>query len=105
MDGAYVLKLFGDVATELLIRLDGEEGLLRAYEEVEFLFPVYAGDFLEVEAAITGCGRTSRQMTFMAKKIIASQREPNPEGHARVLKKPLIVCRARGTCVVSKKKG
>ncbi|MBV9973460.1 MAG: 3-aminobutyryl-CoA ammonia lyase, partial [Candidatus Eremiobacteraeota bacterium] len=42
VDGARILALFGDVATELLIRQDGDEGLFVAYDNVEFLAPVYA---------------------------------------------------------------
>ena len=49
VDGSYILNLFGDVATELTIRIDGDEGLLRAYDNVEFLSPVYAGDFLIIQ--------------------------------------------------------
>ena len=52
VDGARVLGLFGDVATELLVRLDGDEGLFRAYESVEFLAPLHAGDFVEAEGEI-----------------------------------------------------
>ena len=47
VDGAHMLHLFGDVATELLIMNDGDEGLFKAYDEVEFLAPVYAGDYIE----------------------------------------------------------
>ena len=66
VDGARMLGLFGDVATELLIRLDGDEGLFRAYDQVEFLAPVQAGDFIEVRGEITEVGRTSRKMRFEA---------------------------------------
>ncbi|HKA56486.1 MAG TPA: hotdog domain-containing protein, partial [Candidatus Binatia bacterium] len=59
VDGAKMLQLFGDVGTELSIRLDGDEGLFRAYDNVEFLAPVYAGDFIEVHGRIVGVGRTS----------------------------------------------
>lgn len=70
VDGAKMLQLFfGDVATELLIRHDGDEGLFRAYDNVEFLAPVYAGDYIECEGEITECGNSSRKkMTFVAKK-------------------------------------
>jgi 3-aminobutyryl-CoA ammonia-lyase len=102
VDGAHLLKLFGDVATELLIRSDGEEGLFRAYSSVEFLAPVYAGDFLEVEGHIVKFGKTSRRMSFVAKKIIAASRDPKKAGRATLLKKPIEVCRAEGTCVVKK---
>ena len=36
VDGAQLLSLFGDVATELCILADGDEGLFRAYDSVEF---------------------------------------------------------------------
>jgi 3-aminobutyryl-CoA ammonia-lyase len=78
VDGARVLALFGDAATELLIRLDGDEGLFRAYESVEFLAPVHAGDFLEVEAELLAQGKTSRRMRFVASKIIQPLGPPQP---------------------------
>ena len=34
VDGAHMLHLFGDVATELLIKADGDEGLFCAYDNV-----------------------------------------------------------------------
>src|SRR3954469_13546473 len=71
VDGARMLQLFGDVATELLIRLDGDEGLFRAYESVEFLAPVRTGDYIEAWGKITKIGKTSRQMEFEARKVIS----------------------------------
>ncbi|HTP51730.1 MAG TPA: hotdog domain-containing protein [Anaeromyxobacteraceae bacterium] len=103
VDGARVLELFGDVATELLIRLDGDEGLFRAYEEVEFLAPVLAGDYLEAVGEITKLGNTSRTMRFEARKVIAPRPDVS-ESAAEVLASPVVVCRARGTCVVPKEK-
>jgi 3-aminobutyryl-CoA ammonia-lyase len=103
VDGAKILNLFGDVATELLIRYDGDEGLFRAYSSVEFLAPVYAGDYIEVKGKIVKIGNTSRQMAFEALKIIS----PDPkqgETAANVLKEPVVVCRAKGTCVTPKDK-
>src|SRR5579864_8257328 len=76
VDGARMLALFGDVATELLIRLDGDEGLFRAYETVEFLAPVFAGDYVEVTAELVAVGNTSRRLSFEARKVIASARAP-----------------------------
>ena len=99
VDGARVLGLFGDVATELLVRLDGDEGLFRAYESVEFLAPLHAGDFVEAEGEIVAVGTTSRKMRFEARKVI----RPLPEvsaSAAEVLAEPVVVCRASGTCVV-----
>ena len=98
VDGAYVLKLFGDAATELLIRRDGDEGLLRAYSSVDFLAQVVGGDYLEVEAEITRVGKTSREMRFEARKVITPARGSGSS--ALVLDPPVIVARAMGTCVV-----
>jgi 3-aminobutyryl-CoA ammonia-lyase len=99
VDGARLLGLFGDLATELLIRHDGDEGLFRAYEAVEFLAPVHAGDFVEVEGEIVQVGNTSRKMRFEARKVI--QPLPNvSDSAAELLAQPVVVCRAIGTCVV-----
>lgn len=103
IDGARILSLFGDVATELLIRYDGDEGLFRAYDSVEFLAPVYAGDFIEATGEIVEIGKTSRKMVFEAKKIIAARPDIN-DSAAEVLEEPIIVCKASGTCVVPKEK-
>jgi len=103
VDGARLLALFGDVATELLVRLDGDEGLFRAYDAVEFLAPVHAGDFLEAVGEITRVGATSRAMRFEVRKVI----QPRPdlgESAAEVLAEPALVCRASGTCVVPEEK-
>jgi 3-aminobutyryl-CoA ammonia-lyase len=99
VDGARLLALFGDVATELLIRHDGDEGLFRAYDAVEFLAPVHAGDYLEVSGEIVRVGSTSRAMTFQAWKVIAPRPDLN-DSAAGVLAEPVLVCRASGTCVV-----
>ena len=99
IDGARVLGLFGDVATELLIRHDGDEGLFRAYDSVEFLAPLRAGDFVEVEGEITQVGKTSRKLRFEARKVIAPRQDLG-DSAADVLAEPIIVARATGTCVV-----
>ena len=102
VDGARMLQLFGDVATELLIRLDGDEGLFRAYEAVEFLAPVFGGDYIEVRGKITQIGKSSRKMEFEATKLIQSlpaDRGGLGASSAEVIVKPVVVCRARGTCV------
>ncbi len=103
VDGAKIVNLFGDVATELLIRYDGDEGLSRAYSSIEFLAPVYAGDFIEVMGKIVKVGNTSRTMEFEAWKIISATPELG-ETAARVLDKPVLVCKATGTCVTPKDK-
>jgi 3-aminobutyryl-CoA ammonia-lyase len=103
VEGARLLALFGDLATELLVRLDGDEGLFRAYDAVEFLAPVHAGDFIEATGEITKVGSTSRAMRFEARKVIG----PRPDlgdSAAEVLPEPVLVCRASGTCVTPKEK-
>lgn len=99
VDGAKMLNLFGDVATELLIINDGDEGLFKAYDNVEFMAPVYAGDYIEATGEIVSCGNSSRKMVFEARKVIV----PRPDisdSAADVLEEPIVVCRASGTCVV-----
>lgn len=100
VDGARMLGLFGDVATELLIHLDGDEGLFRAYENVEFLAPVFAGDYIEAVGRITHVGKTSRTMEFEARKVIQPLKSAGAAvSAAEVLNPPIVVCRAKGTCV------
>ena len=101
VDGAKMLALFGDVATELLIRNDGDEGLFRSYDSVDFLAPVYAGDYIEATGEINKIGNSSRKMTFEARKVIAPRTDISPSA-ADVLEEPIVVCRASGTCVVPK---
>lgn len=103
VDGARMLGLFGDVATELLIRNDGDEGLFCAYDSVEFLAPVFAGDYIEAEGEIVKLGNTSRKMKFEARKVIQARADIN-DSAAEVLETPIVVCRASGTCVVPKDK-
>ncbi len=103
VDGAKMLQLFGDVATELLIRHDGDEGLFVAYENVEFKAPVYAGDYIEAVGEITQAGNSSRKMVFEARKVIAPRPDIN-DSACDVLEEPIVVCRAVGTCVVPKNK-
>ena len=102
VDGAHMVHLFGDVATELLIQIDGDEGLFCAYDNVEFLAPTYAGDYIEAEGEIVSQGNTSRKMVFEARKVIAPRTDIS-DSAADVLAEPVVVCRASGTCVVPKK--
>ncbi len=103
VDGAHLLALFGDVATELLVRMDGDEGLFAGYDNVEFLAPVRAGDYVEASGRIVAVGRTSRRMEFEAHKVIAARPEIGANA-ADLLTEPLLVCRASGTCVTPKEK-
>ena len=103
VNGAHMLSLFGDVATELAILCDGDEGLLVSYENIEFLAPLYAGDFIEVTGRITRIGRTSRRMEFEAQKVIMARRDIS-DSAADVLETPITVGRAIGTTVVKAEK-
>ncbi len=103
VDGARMLGLFGDVATELLIRHDGDEGLFKAYESVEFMAPVFAGDYIEAVGEIVQVGNSSRKMVFEARRVIVPRTDIN-DSAADVLEEPVVVCKAVGTCVVPKDK-
>ena len=98
VDGAHMVHLFGDVATELLIKQDGDEGLFCAYDMVEFKAPVYAGDYIEAYGEITHVGNTSRKMKFEAYKVIRTLPEISASA-AEVLEQRILVARATGTCV------
>jgi len=102
VDGAFVLGMFGDAATELTISTDGDEGLLAGYRDVRFLAPVRAGDVLEVTATLTAIGRRSRQLSFTA-TVTCRGIGGGPEGlgsAARRLPEPILVAAATGTVVV-----
>ncbi|MDF3307321.1 hotdog domain-containing protein [Rhodococcus sp. T2V] len=97
VDGAYALKLFGDVGTNLSIELDGHEGLFAGYSSVEFLAPVRGGDVVEAEAALVKKGNRSRTIDFELRVIC---RVCGETGRSQVLKQPLVAVRARGTGVI-----
>ncbi len=99
VDGAYVLGLFGDVATEVCIRTDGDEGLFASYADVQFRAPVQAGDVLEVSATVTRVGRRSRDLELTA-EVVARGRPDISASAAQVLDPPLMAVTARGTVVV-----
>lgn len=102
VNGAWVLGLFGDVGTELSIRHDGDEGLLRAYTRVDLLAPIHAGDFIEVVGSISKVGNTSRTMDFEARKVIVPARIAEQPSAADVLDEPEPVARAQMISVVTK---
>ncbi|WP_433274234.1 hotdog domain-containing protein [Actinosynnema sp. CS-041913] len=104
VDGAYGLGMFGDVATELLIRTDGDEGLFAGYSNVEFVAPVRAGDVIEATATLVRVGNRSREVDFEARVVCRSAPDRGPSA-ADVLDPPLVVTRARGTVVVPAPRG
>jgi 3-aminobutyryl-CoA ammonia-lyase len=99
VDGAYVLGLFGDVATEVCIRTDGDEGLFASYADVQFCAPVQAGDVIEVSATVTRVGTRSRDLDLEA-RVVARARSGAAASAAELLEPPLVVVTARGTVVV-----
>ena len=99
VDGAYSLGLFGDVATEVCIRTDGDEGLFASYSDVQFLAPVRAGDVLEVTAEVVAVGRRSRTLGFRA-VVVARGRDGGPASSASVLDEPVVATTATGVVVV-----
>jgi 3-aminobutyryl-CoA ammonia-lyase len=99
VDGAYVLALFGDVATEVCIRTDGDEGLFAGYTSIRFLAPVRGGDVVEVTATVVAEGRTSRTLQLHANVVCRAAPEVSPSA-SEVLAEPLMVVEAVGTVVV-----
>lgn len=99
VDGAYSLAAFGDVATELCIRTDGDEGLFASYSDVQFKAPVRAGDCLEIEARIVRAGSRSREMEFEA-RVVTRGNPDRGASAAEVLAQPIIATTARGVVVV-----
>jgi 3-aminobutyryl-CoA ammonia-lyase len=99
VDGAYVLALFGDVATEVCIRTDGDEGLFASYSDVQFHAPVRAGDVLEISATVARVGTRSRDLDLVA-RVTCRGRPEQSESAAAVLDPPQVVVTARGTVVV-----
>lgn len=100
VDGSFVMRLFGDAATELCIRTDGDEGLFASYEDVQFIKPVRAGDVIEVEAQIIDAGVRSRKLQLLARVVCRSAPERGLSASI-VLQQPLVVATARGTVVVA----
>ncbi|MDG4819354.1 hotdog domain-containing protein [Micromonospora sp. WMMD956] len=99
VDGAYALGLFGDVATEVCIRTDGDEGLFASYSQVQFRAPVRAGDVVEVAATVTRVGTRSRTIDFEA-RVVCRGRPDRGGSAAEVLAEPIVAVTATGTVVV-----
>ncbi len=100
VDGAYSLGLFGDVATEMCIRTDGDEGLFASYSDVQFLAPVRAGDVLEISCELVRVGTRSRVMEFAVHVVARGAATEQSPGAARLLEQPILATTATGTVVV-----
>jgi 3-aminobutyryl-CoA ammonia-lyase len=99
VDGAYALAAFGDVATEVCIRTDGDEGLFASYSDVQFKAPMRAGDVLEISATVTRMGTRSRTLDFEARVVCRGTQG----SQAQVLDPPIVAVTATGTVVVPAK--
>ncbi|MEO5609526.1 MAG: hotdog domain-containing protein [Ornithinibacter sp.] len=99
VDGAYSLAAFGDVATEMCIRTDGDEGLFASYSDVQFLGPVRAGDVIEITATLVRVGSRSREMDFEV-RVVGRGTPARGESAAEVLTPALLATSARGVVVV-----
>jgi 3-aminobutyryl-CoA ammonia-lyase len=97
--GATQLKIIGDLITELAMRFDGDEGLFRAYESVEFLAPLFAGDWIEARGKMVSAGSSSRRCEFEVWKIGAARTDVS-DSAAEFLDDPILTCTAVGTTVV-----
>ena len=102
VNGAWVLGLFGDLGTALLIRYDGDEGMSRAYSNVDLLAPIHAGNYIEAVGKIVKVGNTSRTIELEARNVISSANIADQPSAAEVLDKPVLVAKATLTCVVPK---
>jgi 3-aminobutyryl-CoA ammonia-lyase len=99
VDGAYSLAAFGDVATEMCIRTDGDEGLFASYSDVQFKAPVRAGDVIEIEARLVRVGTRSREMEFEV-RVIGRGAPERGESAAEVVEPPIVATTATGVVVV-----
>ncbi|GGR41919.1 3-aminobutyryl-CoA ammonia-lyase [Nocardioides luteus] len=100
VDGAYSLGLFGDVATEMCILTDGDEGLFASYDDVQFKAPVRAGDVLEITCELVRAGTRSRVMVFAVHVVARGAATEDRPGAADMLDEPILATSARGTVVV-----
>lgn len=100
VDGAYSLALFGDVATEMCILTDGDEGLFASYSEVQFRAPVRAGDVLEISCTVTRVGTRSRELDLAVHVVGRGRPTEERPGAAEMLDEPLLATTATGTVVV-----
>ena len=99
VDGAYSLAAFGDIATDMCIGTDGDEGLFASYSDVQFRAPVRAGDVIEVTAEIVRVGTRSREMDFEV-RVVGRGDETAAGSKAEILEPAIVATTARGVVVV-----
>lgn len=103
VDGAYGLGLFGDVATEMCVRTDGDEGLFASYSDVQFTAPVRAGDLVEVTAELVRVGTRSRTLDFTL-RVVGRGRPDLGGSAARMLDRPVVATTGRGVVIVPRRR-
>ncbi|GAB3228346.1 hypothetical protein GCM10027447_20450 [Glycomyces halotolerans] len=99
VDGAYALAMFGDVATEICIRSDGDEGLFASYSDVQFQAAIRAGDVVEATGTVTRTGNRSRTVAFTL-TVVCRADPATRASAATVLDEPIVATTAIGTVVV-----
>lgn len=96
--GSKAMEIFADLETELALREGGDEGLCVAYDLVEFLEPLRAGDFVEGRARVVSRGRSSRRITAEIYKVL----EVDEAGILVEQDAPKLAARASVTIVVGR---
>lgn len=95
-----ITELFGMVGGKLSMMLDGDDGLMCAFENLEFLAPAYQGDYVRATATLLKVGKTSRKRRYEAHVVARSHGIGPHTTSAEVLKEPILVARGIGTAVV-----
>lgn len=96
--GSKAMEIFADLETELALREGGDEGLCVAYDMVEFLAPLRAGDFVEGRARVVARGRSSRRIAAEIHKLL----EVDDDGILEPSDGPVLAARASVTIVVGR---
>lgn len=95
-----IVELFGMAGGKLSYLYDGDAGLARAYENLEFVAAAYQGDYLRVTCTLLEVGRTSRKRLYEAHVVARQHGIGTSPSHGEILEAPILVARAVGTVVV-----
>jgi 3-aminobutyryl-CoA ammonia-lyase len=94
-----IVEMFGIAGTKLAYMIDGDGGLMRAFESVEFLAPVYHADYVRCTARLLEVGKTSRKRSY---ELHVTARThgigPSPTS-GQILDPPILAARAIGYTV------
>ncbi|MFO0996305.1 MAG: hotdog fold domain-containing protein [Alphaproteobacteria bacterium] len=94
-----ITELFGMAGGKLAYMLDGDAGLMLQFEKLEFLAPVYDGDYVRATARLTAVGRSSRRRSYEAHVVARTVGVGPKPTSGEVLKEPILVARATGITV------